>query len=348
MTDLANAKKRCTGAASWLTRATTKCGELCEVNLQTYDKIEYENTLSNFDKRLEAWDKAELELEEQLEEGDLETEINKAAEYRGKCEKTKVKMMSLWNIAHPNVQISDDLNSSASSSSNTTRTDSKCKVKLPVLDIPKFTGDVQKFMPFWQQFEDCIDKQEEFGQIVKFNYLISLLKGDARNVLEGLPVTSENYEEAKKIIKSRYGRKELIIFKHVQSLINIHVPDTANISALVQFRDQLVAHVRSLAALEVDSKNFGMILAPIIVSRLPEEVRFSWAKQSGGKEADLDFLMQFLDADIQGRERCQSYGSLTEKPKVSTVERHDKRKVGSAVALQTFVKKTVYIVIESM
>ena len=83
-----------------------------------------------------------------------------------------------------------------------------------------------KFQTFWQQFEACIDARDDIPDISKFNYLVGLLKGDAKRVLEGLSVTSENYKVAKHIITKRFGRKELVIFAHIQALLTLPVAST--------------------------------------------------------------------------------------------------------------------------
>ena len=68
-------------------------------------------------------------------------------------------------------------------------------VNLPKLDLPKFYGDVLQFTSFWQQFGDIVDKRKDLAAVSKFNYLVSSLKGDAKNVIEGLLVTNEHYEK---------------------------------------------------------------------------------------------------------------------------------------------------------
>lgn len=168
-------------------------------------------------------------------------------------------------------------------------------MRLPKLDLPKFNGDVLKLMPFWQQFEACVDKQEDFPDISKFNYLVSCLKADTRNTLEGLLITEENYGEARTIVLRRYGHKELIVFAHIQALLNLEVPDTTQIAALSQFRDKLVANAWSIAAKDIKSDIFGVILTPIIASQLPEEIRLEWSRDCQGREADLDFLLEFRE-----------------------------------------------------
>ena len=127
-------------------------------------------------------------------------------------------------------------------------------------------------------------------------------------------MTESNYEKAKNILCKRYGRKEVIIFAHIQSLLGLEVPASSSDAVeLAKYYDKLVANVRALDAMGINSDSFGVILTPIIVSRLHENMRMEWSRDSEGKEADLDYLMEFLDREIKCRERCVSFGGLEQK-----------------------------------
>ena len=39
----------------------------------------------------------------------------------------------------------------------------QCNVRLPKLELPKFSGDVLKYFAFWQQFADSIDSRENLA-----------------------------------------------------------------------------------------------------------------------------------------------------------------------------------------
>ena len=58
-------------------------------------------------------------------------------------------------------------------------------------------------------------------EIMKFNYLRSLLDGDAAVIISGLALTSENYGEAVKLLRSRYGNKQVLISAHMDKLLNL-------------------------------------------------------------------------------------------------------------------------------
>ena len=82
------------------------------------------------------------------------------------------------------------------------------RVELPKLVIAsqagQFEGTHLNWFRFWNQYETQIDK---FGisPISKFSYLKELLAPKAPVLLDGLPFTTEGYERAKVILKSKFG-----------------------------------------------------------------------------------------------------------------------------------------------
>ncbi|KAG1661284.1 Cyclin-dependent kinase 8 [Nymphon striatum] len=309
-------------ARGWLTRAAKNCEKGVE-ELRTLHSPEYEEIIQNFNNRLLIWDNLQSDYESFIEIESMDALIEEAATYREECKRSQLTLISAWEEMHKSSETHNQDRSTSFSES---------KIRLPKLDLPRFDGNIMEFTNFWQQFEACVEDQD-YPVISKFNYLISLLRGEAKRVLEGLPVTEENYQEAKNIIKKRYGRKELIIFSHVQSLLGLEVPTCNRVKQLSQFRDMLVAHVRALSAHDIKSENFGVILTPIILSRIPEEMRLEWSRDCEGKEADLDHLMTFLEKEINRRERCISFGGLTEIQPKRDIPQKKEQRIGSAVAL---------------
>ena len=63
----------------------------------------------------------------------------------------------------------------------------------------------------------------------------------------------------------------------------------------------VLAHVRSLETLGLSGTQCGVILTPVIVSRLPEDIHLEWARKGAGHESDLKWLLTFLESDIKCR-----------------------------------------------
>ena len=77
--------------------------------------------------------------------------------------------------------------------------------------MPVFDGNIQQWQEFWDSFNSAIHEQQTLPAVSKFNYLKSVLKVSASSVIAGIPLTSENYTVAVKLLHERFGRKEAIV-----------------------------------------------------------------------------------------------------------------------------------------
>lgn len=90
---------------------------------------------------------------------------------------------------------------------------------------------------FW-----CNDN-EHLRKANKFNYLKSFLSGNAANVVAGLSLTEENYDNAIKMLTNRFGRKDLIINAHMNKQLNlVPVKRATDIVALHNLYDECKVH----------------------------------------------------------------------------------------------------------
>ena len=64
------------------------------------------------------------------------------------------------------------------------------------------------------------------------------MEKSAKEAISGLSLTTENYKEAVKILKKRFGNKQRIIAKHMDILLNIEqVSSPNNVVALRRLYD---------------------------------------------------------------------------------------------------------------
>ena len=75
--------------------------------------------------------------------------------------------------------------------------------------------------------------------------------------------------------------------------------------------------MRSLEALGITGSQYGVILTPVVLSRLPSDLRMEWARDSVKRESDLTFLLQFIKNEIERRERSQVYKEMSPRVKNS-------------------------------
>ena len=208
------------------------------------------------------------------------------------------------STSHGNVFVTSDtpLTPSTSGISNTYSLGTQ--VKLPKLDLRKFDGDISKWPSFWDAFESSVHSNTKLAPVDKFNYLNSLLVNSASEAISGLSLTAANYDEAVTILKRRFGNKQLIINRHMKTLLNISsVKSGLNIQALRQLHDLIESQVRSLKSLGVSSSSYGSLLSSVVMSKLPQDLRLI-ITQEVKDEWDLDHILDVFRSELEARERA--------------------------------------------
>ena len=122
------------------------------------------------------------------------------------------------------------------------------RVKLPKLVISQFEGTHLDWFRFWNQYETQIDKSG-LSPISKFSYLKELLAPKARVLIDGLPFTTEGYERAKVILKSKFGKPSEVAKAHIENVISLPVINNSNPGRIHSFYEKLVTSVQSLESM---------------------------------------------------------------------------------------------------
>ena len=76
--------------------------------------------------------------------------------------------------------------------------DDRSRFLKPLIKVPTFSGDKQKFEDFWALFRSLVDESAEPANL-KMARLRQCLTGNALEAIRGLGVTIPEYEEAKEI-----------------------------------------------------------------------------------------------------------------------------------------------------
>ena len=188
--------------------------------------------------------------------------------------------------------------------------DAHCRVKLPKLVPKAFNGDLNKWEAFWSTFESSIHLHPALSAVDKFTYLNSLLEGCAMRAVAGLKLTAANYTEAIDTLKKRFGNKQQIISRHMNTLLELEsVASANNIKALQRLFDQVELQVRSLKSLEVPLNLYGNLLSSLFMNQLPQELRLIISREISDEEWRIDEIMTIVERDISARERAFSSSS---------------------------------------
>ena len=181
------------------------------------------------------------------------------------------------------------------------------RVKLPKISLPHFRGNPIRWTAFWDCFESAIHRNDRLSHIDKFNYLRSLLEGTAYDAIAGLALSAANYEEAITILKKRFGNKQLIVSKHMETLLSIDaVASDSHLRDLRRLYDQAEANIRSLKALGVETGSYGAMLSSVLLSKLPPELRLIVSREISTDDLDMASLLKTFEKELVARERATS------------------------------------------
>ena len=97
------------------------------------------------------------------------------------------------------------------------------------------------------------------------NYMKGLITSNAVRPVSGLPMTSQNYEKAIEMLKEHFGRKQVLIKAHMESLSKISAPST-DVQQLQKFHDSCKSNIRALETLGVQTDSYGSLLIQILLN----------------------------------------------------------------------------------
>ena len=117
-------------------------------------------------------------------------------------------------------------------------------VKLPRLNLCKFSGKSSEWLEFTSSFNSTIDTNPDLSKIEKFQYLRSCLSGEALKTIQSFDMTEESYEEAKRVLKARYDNIRWIMNSHISEIFHASQASDGSPARLRALSDAITSHLR--------------------------------------------------------------------------------------------------------
>ena len=321
--------KQRTVARAKLTKTKNNISQLLETEAEHEDKAFFDKldeAVSELNNKLYELEKLDDACLADLADEEIEAAVEESDAILQSAKEVRRTAMNKIHQLESKFKSSDDVDEKTSNVS----TRAKVDVKLPKLELPKFGGEVLEWPSFWDRFSVAVD-QLDTPAVNKFVYLDSLLYGEAKETIKGITLSADNYESACVKLQERYGRQELIIFKHIQELLSISLQGKVTYQNLRKHHDAVASHVRCLESYGITAEQYGMFLTPIVLSTLPFDIRMEWSRQSTGLEGDFEFMLNFLEKEVRVRETSAAFKPL----KTETSKKEEKNKFKSSAAALT-------------
>ena len=180
--------------------------------------------------------------------------------------------------------------------------------RLPKLDLPQFDGDVLQWNTFWDSYESTIHYNSTLTPIQKFSYLKAQLVGTAAQTVAGFALTNANYDTAVGLLRERFGQPQKTINAHMKALMDLPSPRNELIS-LRNYGGYLETFLRGLECLGQTQDMYGALLVPIIISKLPIEIRKNIAREYDCDNINLKTLRAAIAKEVRVLETGHFTGS---------------------------------------
>ena len=173
------------------------------------------------------------------------------------------------------------------------------KSLLPTIQLPKFSGNIEKYEEFIESYEAVIQNHPGIEDVEKFIFLKNHLepRSPAADLLAGFATTSAEYPAALKLFKETYGDKSLLTQIRISKLLNVPRVDSRNSTRTIY--NQLTTHIRSLEGLGMPAEDFSCFLAPIVLSKLPKDMVKRWYLKN---DKSVNQLFAFVHNEVRGAE----------------------------------------------
>ncbi|XP_071580996.1 uncharacterized protein [Temnothorax nylanderi] len=122
-------------------------------------------------------------------------------------------------------------------------------VRLPKLDLPKFSGKYDEWFPFFDVFNSIIHSNASLNNVQRLQYLRAAVSGEASDVINTLEMSDRNYEIAWNLLRERYDNKRVIVHTHIKAITELPSVNKENACELRQIADGASKHIHALQAL---------------------------------------------------------------------------------------------------
>ena len=290
----------------------TRLSGLAKSQLETFDAQNEEQvaTLAAYQRTLELKQNSIKDLDEQIfrivDDDSMEKEDSDATDYSLFMTTTLIRIEKCLSKI---TQKDEDIVSAHSTRSPSVQSDQSSSfqrsVKLPKLEIKKFDGDPSNWTTFIDCFTSAIHENDELSNVQKMIYLQNLTTGPAAATIAGFSLSNNNYKEALEMLKQRFGDKQMLISTHMKALYQLkRVTSISDLHAIRKVYDIIEVKVRSLQNLGVDSKMYGSMLVPLLMEKIPEELRLLLTRRFKKDTYDINLVLDAFKDELEARERC--------------------------------------------
>ncbi|XP_062713178.1 uncharacterized protein LOC134290149 [Aedes albopictus] len=176
----------------------------------------------------------------------------------------------------------------AASSSSSSRSPSlqPLNVRLPELNLPKFSGRLEDWCVFRDSFQSAIGSRSDIGPVEKLHYLKGLVQGEAARILDPIKVSEQGYKDAWRALTLRFENKRQLIKCHIRTLFDTPAMRQESAEDLLALVDRFEQQISVLKSLGEPADKWSSLLVYLLTVRLDSCTLRDWENHCAKLDAD--------------------------------------------------------------
>lgn len=208
-------------------------------------------------------------------------------------------------------------------------------VRLPQLDLQKFSGDPLTWTSFINLFDTTIHRNAALSSVMKFQYLLSVLSNEPLNLVKSLNLTAANYLVAYNLLRERYHNSRRLQSLHLNQLLDLPNITATSLKGLRSFVNLFTEHSQALNALECNVTDDNPLLSALLLRKMDNDLRkklegfrtYSAEEASSHSLPDVTDIIKFLNLECSQTEDANIHSTSHSKPAHSNLKAFAPKKV---------------------
>lgn len=167
-------------------------------------------------------------------------------------------------------------------------------LKLPRLDLPKFSGAYAEWKNFYNLFVCAIHEDKKLKAVQKLQYLLSNLTGAAKDVVKHYALEDQNYDLALQALKDEYDHKRMQANRELSNLFNLPTLKAENASGIKNILHSTRQSLVTLQNLGLEIDKWDCFVIFLIQNKLPRSTVESWENKLGNRR-DIPSYKEFRE-----------------------------------------------------
>lgn len=171
-------------------------------------------------------------------------------------------------------------------------------IQVPKIELPTFDGDIQSFPFFYETFKRIIHTNADLADSDRIHYLVSCLKGKARNVAEGIVPSGDNYLVVWEALIAKYLDTRALATNYLNQLFSLKSFGSTPANIEKGF-DKLTSTVAGLKQLKINNLDDFIFIhwgLKLIDSDIAKHFEMSLRNQ---QELDYDYFVKFVREQVK-------------------------------------------------